>query len=161
MLIRKASGTEMLELWEYPDVNTAPPTARYFYNNIETGNAVFWTVENEGELIGELYVFYNLDDKDFADGKNTAYLCAFRIREDFRGKGIGTALLREVLARLKAAGFTRATIGVGPEEERNIKLYRNQGFVTKIKDCYFDPCAVDDNMRPKPDEGFWLLAKEW
>ena len=150
----------MLELWEYPDVNTAPPTARYFYNNIETGNAVFWTVENEGELIGELYVFYNLDDKDFADGKNTAYLCAFRIREDFRGKGIGTALLREVLARLKAAGFTRATIGVGPEEERNIKLYRNQGFVTKIKDCYFDPCAVDDNMRPKPDEGFWLLAKE-
>ena len=149
----------MLELWEYPDVNTAPPTARYFYNNIETGNAVFWTVENEGELIGELYVFYNLDDKDFADGKNTAYLCAFRIREDFRGKGIGTALLREVLARLKAAGFTRATIGVGPEEERNIKLYRNQGFVTKIKDCYFDPCAMDDNMRPKPDEGFWLLAK--
>ena len=149
----------MLELWEYPDVNMAPPTARYFYNNIETGNAVFWTVENEGELIGELYVFYNLDDKDFADGKNTAYLCAFRIREDFRGKGIGTALLREVLARLKAAGFTRATIGVGPEEERNIKLYRNQGFVTKIKDCYFDPCAMDDNMRPKPDEGFWLLAK--
>ncbi|MCR5767007.1 MAG: GNAT family N-acetyltransferase [Lachnospiraceae bacterium] len=160
MLIRKASGTEMLELWKYPDVNTAPPTARYFYNKIETGNAVFWTVENEGELIGELYVFYNLDDKDFADGKNTAYLCAFRIREDFRGKGIGTGLLREVLARLKAAGFTRATIGVGPEEERNIKLYRNQGFVTKIKDCYFDPCAVDDNMLPKPDEGFWLLAKE-
>ena len=106
MFIRKASGEEMLALWGYPNDATASPTAKYFYNSIETGNAVFWTVENEGELIGELYVFNDLEDKDFADGKNTAYLCAFRIREDYRGKEIGTRLLCEVLAHLKEAGFT-------------------------------------------------------
>jgi len=150
----------MLALWGYPNVSEASPTAKYFYNNIETGNAVFWTVENEGELIGELYVFQNLEDKDFADGKNTAYLCAFRIREDYRGRGIGTELLREVLSWLKSVGFTRTTIGVGSDEERNIKLYRNEGFITKVKDCYFDPCAMDENMKPKSDEGFWLLVKE-
>ena len=111
-------------------------------------------------MIGELYVFRNLTDMDFADGKETAYLCAFRVREDYRGKGIGSKLLREVLDSLKAAGFKKATIGVGPDEERNIRLYRRFGFTEKVKDCFVDPCAVDENMQPKPDEGFWLLLKE-
>lgn len=150
----------MLNLWGYPEISNASPTTRFFYNNIESGNAIFWTVDNGGELIGELYVFRNLTDMDFADGKETAYLCAFRVREDYRGKGIGSKLLREVLDSLKAAGFKKATIGVGPDEERNIRLYRRFGFTEKVKDCFVDPCAVDENMQPKPDEGFWLLLKE-
>ena len=41
MLIRKATGEEMLALWGYPDAAAAPPTARFFYDNISGGNAVF------------------------------------------------------------------------------------------------------------------------
>ena len=80
MQIRKATGEEMLKLWGYRDHETASPTAKFFYRNVTSGNAVFWTLDNGGELIGELYVFLNLDDKDFADGKNVAYLCAFRVK---------------------------------------------------------------------------------
>lgn len=36
----------------------------------------------QGELIGELYVYKNLLDKDFADGETSAYLCAFRIKKN-------------------------------------------------------------------------------
>ena len=64
-----------------------------------------------------------------------------------------------MLEDLKASGFTRATIGVGMDEEDNINMYRHMGFTTKIKDCFEDPCARDENMQPKKDEGFWLLAK--
>ena len=39
--------------------------------NIKRGNTEFWTLDYDGELIGELYVFYDLEDKDFADGKKT------------------------------------------------------------------------------------------
>ena len=88
MHIRRATASEMLKLWGYSDITAASPTARHFYNNIEAGNANFWTAEDNGELIGELYVFLNLTDKDFADGKNTAYLCAFRVNEERRGEGI-------------------------------------------------------------------------
>ena len=28
------------------------------------------------------------------------------------------------------------------------------------KDCFFDPCARDAQMRPEPDAGFWLLSKD-
>lgn len=58
MLIRKATGEEMLKLWGYQDENTASPTAKFFYRNISSGNAIFWTLDNGGELIGELYVFW-------------------------------------------------------------------------------------------------------
>ena len=159
MLIRKASAEEMLDLWGYEDVNQAPPTARFFYRNIATGNAVFWTVEQGGKLIGELYAFLNIEeDKDFADGITTAYLCAFRVKKEFRGRGLGSRMMETALEDLKARGFKHATIGVS--EERNKKLYSRLGFDTKIKDCFFDPCARDEDMRPEPDAGFWLLSKE-
>ena len=88
MLIRKATEEEMLTLWGYQNKDIASATARFFYDNIAAGNAVFWTVDN-GELVGELYAFFNLNDTDFADGQNTAYLCAFRIKEEYRGRGNG------------------------------------------------------------------------
>ena len=159
MLIRKASGEEMLNLWGFEDPEQAPPTARFFYQNISLGNAVFWTVEHDGELIGELYVFFNIDeDNDFADGSTTAYLCAFRVKKEYRGQGLGSRMMEKALSDLKARGFRRAAIGVS--EERNEKLYRRMGFCTKIKDCFFDPCARDGHMRPEPDAGFRLLAKD-
>ena len=67
MLIRKATCEEMLRLWGNQDTTHVSPTARFFYQNISTGNAVFWTLDHGGELIGELYIFSDLDDKDFAE----------------------------------------------------------------------------------------------
>ena len=160
MLIRKAGCGEMLKLWGYHDPGSAPPTARFFYQNISSGNAVFWTVDHNGELIGELYAFLNIEtDRDFADGSVTAYLCAFRIKEGYRGRGIGTKLMETCLKDLKAMGFRRVTIGV--DNERNRNLYRRMGFITEVKECYSDPCAMDGEMRPEADEtGYLLLSRE-
>ena len=136
MLIRKATEEEMLTLWGYQNKDIASATARFFYDNIAAGNAVFWTVDN-GELVGELYTFLNLDDKDFADGQATAYLCAFRIKEEYRGRGNGSRLMETAFAELKDIGFRTVTIGVGTDEPQNLRLYRRLGFITKIKDCHF------------------------
>ena len=158
--IRTADGDEMLALWGYPDPDTAPPTAKYFYDNLTSGNAIFWALEQDGALIGELYAFLDIEeDRDFADGRGTAYLCAFRIRQEFRGKGLGSRLMEAALTDLRAIGFRRATIGVS--DARNEALYRRLGFVDFVKTCCFDPCARDEAMQPEPDEaGYRLLAKE-
>ncbi len=161
MIIRKASAEEMLKLWNYDDENTASATARFFYRNISSGNAVFWTVDNDGELIAELYGFENLDDKDFADGINNAYLCAFRVKEQYRRQGLGRGLMESAFTELKEKGFRRVTIGVNSDEPLNIKLYSRLGFTEKIKDCHYDPCGLDDNGQPEFDEkGWWLLSKQ-
>ena len=158
MLIRKATADEMLRLWGYQNVNHASPTTKFFYQNISSGNAVFWTLDHNGELIGELYAFLNIaDDKDFADGSTTAYLCAFRVKKEYRGQGLGSKMMNTVLADLKSVGFRYATIGVS--EERNKKLYNRLGFTKKVKDCYIDPCAMNESMMPVQDEGYCLLLK--
>ena len=160
MVIRKASGEEMLKLWGYKDSDNVSPTARYFFDNISSGNAVFWTLDNKGELIGELYVFFDIEeDRDFADGETTAYLCAFRVNKEYRGQGLGTQMVERALSELKTAGFRNVTIGV--DDDRNERLYRRIGFDKKVKDCYFDPCARDEKMQPVPeDTGYKLLIKE-
>ena len=160
MIIRQATSGEMLSLWEYNSYEEASPTACFFAENIDSGNAVFWTIEEEGELIGELYVFFNLEDKDFADGKTTAYLCAFRIKKEYRGKGLGSRLMEHALKDLRERGFKTATIGVDSTEEANTRLYHRLGFTEKIKDCFEDPCDVDEDMRPKACECYLLLKKE-
>ena len=157
MRIRKASGNEMLMLWGYPELEKASPTAKFFYQNIASGNAVFCALEHEGALIGELYAFFDLEDKDFADGKTTAYLCALRVKESFRGHGFGSRLMETALTELKARGFHRAAIGVSESEPRNLQLYRRFGFTEKVKDCRADPCAMDEHMRPVVDPAPWML----
>ena len=161
MLIRKATGEEMLRLWGYEDADSASPAARFYYRNIASGNAIFWTLDDGGALVGELYVFLSLDDRDFADGESTAYLCAFRVKEAHRGQGLGSRLMEAALAELKQIGFRRATIGVGSDKPQNIRLYRRFGFDAKVKDCHYDPCGMDENGRPEyEEEAWWLLAKD-
>ena len=161
MVIRKATAEEMLALWGYEDLDNASPTARFFCSNISAGNAVFWTLDNNGELEGELYVFLDLDDKDFADGNNTAYLCAFRVKTEYRGQGFGSSLMEKALSELKKNGFSRAAVGVDKNEHANIRLYSRLGFTGKVKDCHYDPCGLDENGQPLYEEdSWWLLVKE-
>ena len=105
-------------------------------------------------------MFYDLEDKDFADGKRTAYLCAFRVRSDFRGRGLGTKLICHVMEHIKDLGYQRISIGVDATDMANILFYKRLGFLTKIKECVEDPCDRDENMQPKSCPGFWLLCKE-
>lgn len=52
---------------------------------------------------------------------------AVSVKPEYRGKGIGTALLRELLTRLTEAGFPRVSLAV---EKINpaVRLYRRLGF---------------------------------
>ena len=161
LTIRKATAEEMLALWGYGDAVSASPTARFFYERITGGSAVFWALDDGGELVGELYAFYDLDDKDFADGETTAYLCAFRVKKELRGKGHGSRLMEAALAELKEKGFKYATIGAEYDKPQNVRLYRRMGFDRKVKDCHYDPCGLDKNEQPLYDETAWqLLIKE-
>lgn len=103
----------------------------------------------------------DLEDKDFADGDKRAYLCAFRVKKEHRGHGFGSSLMKKALVDLKERGFRNATIGVEKDELDNIRLYRHLGFNTKIKDCHYDPCGLDELMQPVyAENSWWLLLKD-
>ena len=149
-----------LELTENAPGENAVRIRRAGGQKLSEGSALFWTLDRSGELIGELYAFLDLEDRDFADGEGTAYLCAFRVKREYRGRGLGSRLLAAALAELKALGFHRATIGVGCDEPQNLRLYRRFGFTEKIKDCHYDPCGRDEQMRPLYEDTAWALLQK-
>ncbi|HEY96373.1 MAG TPA: GNAT family N-acetyltransferase, partial [Dehalococcoidia bacterium] len=104
MFIRQANEDEMLSLWGETTDNMRP-TSSFFCENIKNDNAEFWTYDDDGRLAGELFVFKSLDDTDFANGKDKAYLCAFQISKDLRGQGYGTKLISHVINHLKEEGI--------------------------------------------------------
>lgn len=158
MEIKLANEKDLLFLWE-ETVQTMQPTTRFFYDNLKSGIAELWTWNHDNQIVGELYVFKKLPDTDFADGIHTAYLCAFRMKKEFRGAGYGTKLLERVFHHLKSIGFVSVTIGVDETETDNIRLYKRMGFSEEIKDCFIDPCNLDENQSPSSCEKFWLLQK--
>lgn len=153
MILRQASIDEMLALW------FKFYTSEFFSDHIQKGNAEFWAIEHHARLIGELYLFKNLDDHDFADGNTTAYLYGFQIEELMRGKGLGTLLMNRVFDRLRELNFNYVTLGVEPDQEANVRLYTRMGFIEKIKTVSENPCDVDENFQPTIGPEYLLLRK--
>jgi len=50
------------------------------------------------------------------------------IRADQRGRGVGTALLGDLLAKAGGLGLTRIELAVASDNQAAIRLYRNFGF---------------------------------
>lgn len=147
MKVRIATVEEMKKLWKYSN----SPTYNYFVDGITKGTIEFWTVENQKDesLIGELYIFWNSEDRDEANGINRAYLCAFRIDEKYRGQGLASKLMKTVLERVKSNGFTEVTIGVDNENYDKLKkIYNSWGFNHLLKKQHYDYHYLDVNNDP-------------
>ncbi|MEM0351210.1 MAG: ribosomal protein S18-alanine N-acetyltransferase [Archaeoglobaceae archaeon] len=64
--------------------------------------------------------------------KVTGKIVSIAVRKDFRGRGIGEALLRKAIERLRSRGKTRITLEVRVSNKPAQELYKKLGF--KIMD---------------------------
>lgn len=134
------------------------------FRGIENGNIEFWTVQNEEDesVVGELYIFWDSEDKDEANGKNRTYLCAFRIDRGFRGEGLGSKLMKKVLERAKEKGFDEVTIGVDEDDKVRLSaIYKSWGFTDLVKMQHYDYHYRDENNKPAYyEEGYEVYLRE-
>lgn len=156
MEIRLGTPQEMEQVWgeQFPQ-----STKRFFLQALRQGQAEFWTIEEDSRLIGELYLFFSLEDPDFAVPGHRAYLCAFRVIPEKQGRGYGTQLMQRVLKRARELGYREASIGVEETSPQNLRMYRRMGFTRQVKVCTQDPCDVNEQFHPVPCEPFMLLLK--
>ena len=59
-------------------------------------------------------------------------LCAFRTVKPYRGQGWFSKLMDFMLKDLKQKGYTKAVVGVEPDETRNKAIYHHWGFTEYI-----------------------------
>ena len=116
----------------------APPleeAAEFVRNNIRKGNPQFVALAGD-KLVGWCDVFPEKRETMAHGG-----VLGMGIVEGFRGRGIGSALIRATLERAKAVGFTRVELTVREDNLRAKALYEKAGFAVegvKRKAALFD-----------------------
>lgn len=95
----------------------------------ELGDVIMWIVElPDFGLIGQLFIQLYGPEQIQTSKTKFAYIYGFRIRPDFRGKGIGSRLLKSVEADLENRGFERISLNVARENEDARRLYEREGY---------------------------------
>ena len=135
-------------------------TQKIYIENIFKGVQEFWVCEKHGTCIGELHIVWNSPDMDEADGRNRAYLCAFRVHPDYRGCGIGSSLMKRVLKRVEERGFHEVTIGVAQSDKTLKRIYNSWGFNQYLKTKTVDHHYFDEHGEPKAMSPFDLLLNQ-
>ena len=82
--------------------------------------------ETDGRIIGAVWVRI-MEDYGHIDSETPSF--AIALYPAFRGKGIGTELMQQMLSTLRQAGYRQASLSV-QKENYAAKMYRSLGFDT-------------------------------
>lgn len=100
------------------------------YEHMRRGHSILWLAElTRQELIGQVFIQLICDRPELADGVDRAYLYSFRVREMYRGQGLGNRIMDVVEDDLRQRGFQSLTLNVARDNPRAQQLYIRRGFV--------------------------------
>ncbi len=103
------------------------PELKLYYEGFGTGRADFSLVaEVDGKVIGAVWTRI-MDDYGHIDDETPSF--AISLYKEYRGQGIGTKLMKEMLSLLKEKGYKRASLAV-QKANYAVKMYKNVGFNT-------------------------------
>ncbi|NLK29090.1 MAG: GNAT family N-acetyltransferase [Clostridiales bacterium] len=80
--------------------------------------------EMDGKLIGAVWV-RNIDGYGSIDDETPEF--AISLLKEYRGKGIGTELMKKMIEHLKEAGYEKASLSV-QKDNYAVKMYLKLGF---------------------------------
>ena len=145
MIIRKILKEEFVKLKEmFPGnedlwIKYKNQRLKEFENN----EIDVYVIEENEKFIGEITVNYINHDLETETIPNIrVYFEAYRINENYQGKGLGQKLMEYVINDLKQKGYKEFTIGVEDDNEKAKHIYYKYGFTKVIdygKGDEFDP----------------------
>lgn len=98
------------------------------YRRSKHGLVVMWVAELDQRLIGQVFIQLKCDRPELCDGSERAYLYAFRVRPEYRSKGLGRYMVQVVEKDLLSRGFSWLTLNVARDNPDAMRLYRRLGF---------------------------------
>jgi ribosomal protein S18 acetylase RimI-like enzyme len=101
------------------------PELKLYYDGFGIGEADFCIVaDDEGKVIGAVWTRI-MNDYGHVDEETPSF--AISLYKEYRGQGIGTKLMKEMLCLLKEKGYKRASLAV-QKANYAVKMYENVGF---------------------------------
>ena len=100
------------------------PELRLYYEDFGRGAADNCLVaESDGQVVGAVWTRI-MDDYGHVDDETPSF--AISLLPKYRNMGIGTRLMKDMLALLAARGFRRASLAV--QKANYVRMYKNVGF---------------------------------
>ena len=101
------------------------PEIALYYNDFGSGDADFCIVaEADGKVVGAVWTRI-MDDYGHIDDQTPSF--AISILRPYRGQGIGTSLMRQMLQHLKNHGYNHASLAV-QKANYAVRMYKKVGF---------------------------------
>jgi putative acetyltransferase len=100
------------------------PTTDHLYELFQTPQAKYWIAEHDNKVIGGCGIF---PTKNLPHGY--AELVKLYVKKEFRGQGIGEALMNKSIQSAKEMGFTHLYLESFPSFKSAIRLYNSLGFI--------------------------------
>jgi ribosomal protein S18 acetylase RimI-like enzyme len=115
--------------------------------------ALSWVaIHPDHGLIGQVFVQLECDRPELADGKERVYMFSFRIKPEYRNRGLGSQILEILETEIRKRGYSTITLNVSRENNDAIRLYERRGYKT---------VAADPGRWSYPDEkGCWHEVEE-
>ncbi|MBP1585560.1 MAG: GNAT family N-acetyltransferase [Lachnospiraceae bacterium] len=117
------------------------PELRIYYEDFGKDTADHCLVaEDEGKVIGAVWTRI-MNDYGHIDDKTPSF--AISLYREYRGRGIGTKLMQEMLNLLKEKGYKRASLAV-QKANYAVRMYRKVGFeiVDENEEEYIMVCSL-------------------
>lgn len=128
-----------------------PELQVYFAGFGESPHDQALVAEAGGQVVGVVWTRI-MEDYGHVDDDTPSFSLA--LLPEWRGKGIGTALMREMLARLGACGYAQASLSV-QKQNRAARLYRRLGFsvLRETEEEYIMVCPLTNRKGPPQQRG--------
>ena len=149
LVVRVAGGADVAalarlrSLWT-PDARDEPGFEERFraWLAAEGGRRTTWLAELHGAPAGMASLFeYRRMPRPGRPDVRWGYVGTMFVREDLRGRGVGSALLRALVAAADERGYVRLVVAPTP---RSLPLYARAGFVVP------DAAAGGDRLLVRP-----------
>lgn len=137
---RKATLEDLEAIWDYniaanPEEPKNHRWKESFIRRNKEQRAATYVVVSDGEPVGEVTLDFFAEAygnptirQELADGKDTAYVTALRIRKEFEGQGYISQLIQLMEKDARQRGFQMLTIGVEATETRTLAIYLGWGY---------------------------------
>ena len=130
--IRKLMPKEYEKYDTIWNIGQSPELAALWKQELEQGKRIVFVYEEGGEFLGEGALVLENDDPDYTIPGKRAYVSRMIVREEYRSRGIGGAILEVLFREAEKRGILELSIGVNVENERALRLYRRKGFTHQI-----------------------------
>lgn len=111
--------------------NAAAGYTRYFGTIVDSDEVVLLVAEDEGKVVG--YAYAALEERSYNELREACgALHDIYVDESARGRGLGEALVKEVLARMAKKGQPRVVLLTAVQNKVAQKLFEKHGFRTTM-----------------------------